>query len=209
MIDLASHWATTWADRDPSETSWFQETPEPCSSEVRALAPPGARIAAVGVGASHLIADLLDRGYGPLEAIDISSTALERLRGSLGAAAARVIIRCEDVRSIRFDHPVDLWHDRATFHFLVDPDHQRAYVESCALAVRPGGHAVLATFALDGPSECSGLPIVRYSGDTLAAAFQEDFRLVRSYPHDHRTPWGSVQRFTYAVLQRLGAPDIA
>jgi len=206
MTDLARHWAAVWADKEPDETSWFQDTPEPCSALIRSVSTPSDRVVLVGAGASELVADLMAHGYGCLEALDIAAGAIRRLRAQLGDAAGGVRLRQVDVRTARFDEPVDVWHDRATFHFLTDAGDRAAYVAGAARAVRHGGHVVVATFALDGPEQCSGLPVARYDASSLAAEFTPWFELVDSLEHEHRTPWGSRQPFVYAVLRRSVRP---
>jgi SAM-dependent methyltransferase len=171
---------------------------------VRRVSAPSELIAVIGAGASSLITELIAAGYRRIEAIDISSAALSRLVEQLGAAADSVTCRVIDVRHVTFDAPVDVWHDRATFHFLTHDEDQRTYARRAADAVRPGGHLVIAAFAPDGPTECSGLPVARHSAGTLAAVFGEAFELIESFERDHRTPWGSAQRFTHAVLRRTG-----
>jgi hypothetical protein len=101
---------------------------------------------------------------------------------------------------------VDVWHDRAVFHFLTEAADQDAYLEAVRAAVPVGGHAVMATFAPEGPERCSGLPVQRYDAELLARRFGPDFQLVRSLTRAHVTPSGGTQPFTYAVLRRLAAP---
>ena len=67
-----------------------------------------------------------------------------------------------DVRTWQPKRRYALWHNRAAFHFLTDPAGQRAYAETLKRALSPGGVAIIATFAPDGPEMCSGLPIVRH-----------------------------------------------
>jgi len=200
--DVMRHWAGVWADKEPDGTSWFQPVPEPCSRLVRSVSTPASRVAIVGVGASRLIADLLAQGYRRIEAVDIAAEALERLGAQLGADAGRVRLRRADARTVGFDDPVDVWHDRATFHFLTEAVDRAAYVASAGRGVRAGGHVVVATFALDGPEQCSGLPVARYDARSLAAEFAGGFELVDTVDHEHVTPWGSRQPFVYAVLRR-------
>ena len=94
-----------------------------------------------------------------------------------------------------------LWHDRAVFHFFVPRDQQLDYVRTAALAVIPGGHVLLATFAPSGPDECSGLAVLRSFDHELEDLFAKDFKLVTSATIDHVTPWGSVQLFTWVPLE--------
>jgi SAM-dependent methyltransferase len=135
--------------------------------------------------------------------MDVSARALSLARDRLKE-------RGQLVRWIEADvtHPalmpssVDLWHDRAVFHFLTKPEDQRAYVDNMARALRPGGHAVIATFALDGPPRCSGLDVARYSAATLAEALGNGFELVRSTERTHTTPAAREQRFTYTLFRK-------
>jgi hypothetical protein len=71
--------------------------------------------------------------------------------------------------------------------------------------VKPGGVIVLATFADDGPTHCSGLPVARYSSDSAAATFGGAFTPVAHEREEHVTPAGVVQPFTWVVLRRRPA----
>jgi ubiquinone/menaquinone biosynthesis C-methylase UbiE len=164
---------------------------------------PGDTVAVVGAGASPLVALLATSGR-KVVAIDISADALDVLRKSIAPPAdTAVTYEVADVRELRFESPIDAWHDRAVFHFLTSADDQRAYVNAAADAVRVGGHCVVASFAPDGPSMCSGLPTAQHDAESFRDLFGPVFTLVESFTHDHLTPWHSVQRFTYAVLRRL------
>lgn len=96
----------------------------------------------------------------------------------------------------------DLWHDRAVFHFLTTPAERRRYVAVAARAVRAGGHAIISTFAPDGPERCSGLPVCRYDAIALASEFKPLFELRAAASEVHLTPSGAAQPFNYTVLQR-------
>jgi SAM-dependent methyltransferase len=145
---------------------------------------------------------LLERGYTHVTVVDLSGRALDEVRTRLGPRASEVGLRQGDARTLRLTHPVDLWHDRAVFHFLTAEKDRVAYLESLRQALRPGGHVVLATFALDGPERCSGLPVQRYSPETLGQALGGDYRLVRSLERVHVTPARKEQRFTFAAFRR-------
>lgn len=157
----------------------------------------------MGAGVSALLLDLVARGYRSIDAVDLSAAALERLRARLGTAAAGVRFVQADIRTVAFDGPIDVWHDRATFHFLTDPADQVLYVQRVEASVALGGHVVMATFADDGPEQCSGLPVARHSATSLAALFSEHFELRDSFRHVHTTPSGAAQPFTYVLLARL------
>ncbi len=160
------------------------------------------RIAVVGAGASTLVGDLVREGYQHIEAIDISAVALKQLGEQLGADASRVVTRVCDVRQLKFAETVDLWHDRAVFHFLIDPADQAAYAMRAADAIRPGGHLFVATFAMNGPEQCSGLPVHRHDASSLTAVFGAWFELVESFNDVHVTPWGAGQPFVHVTFRR-------
>jgi hypothetical protein len=76
-------------------------------------------------------------------------------------------------------------------------------------AIRPGGHAIIATFAIDGPERCSGLPVMRYDATLLSAALGRTFALIGTRRHDHTTPTGGVQRFSVQRIQaRIEQPSV-
>ncbi len=156
----------------------------------------------MGAGASSLVLDLVQRGYTSIDAVDLSSAALDQLAARLGNDAERVRSVCADVRDVRFDGPIDVWHDRATFHFLTSPADQAMYVQRVREAVPTGGHVVLATFSVDGPEQCSGLPVARHSVMALCELFGESFELLDSFEREHTTPWGAPQAFTHVLLRR-------
>lgn len=153
---------------------------------------------------------LLQSGHDVI-AVDIARAALDALQDSLDESVAtlatdRLSLVVADVRSLRRDgqvvEPVDVWHDRAVFHFLVETTDRSAYADAAASAVVTGGHLVIATFAPSGPTSCSGLPVTRHDAASLSSVFAPAFELVESFEADHHTPWGATQRFTHAVLRR-------
>lgn len=157
----------------------------------------------VGGGASLLVDRLLDQGFTNLTVMDLSGRALALARERLGERARSVRWIEADVRQpVLEPASVDLWHDRAVFHFLTTPDDTRAYVEQMSRALRAGGHAVIATFALEGPPKCSGLEVSRYSAATLADTLGPGFELLHSAERTHVTPSDREQRFTYALFRK-------
>jgi SAM-dependent methyltransferase len=204
-MDPREHWDAIYRKRAPSELSGFEPTPETSFELIGTVAPqPEAVVLEVGGGASALVAGLLDRGYRDITVVDLSGTALTRVRERLGARGASVRLLESNVLTLELGRPVDVWHDRAVFHFLTAEEDRSAYLETLRDTLRPGGHVVLATFALDGPEKCSGLPVVRYSPETLGGTLGPDYRLVQALARAHVTPNRKEQRFTYAVFQREG-----
>lgn len=199
-----SHWEQVYASKSPTEVSWFQPRAERSLRLIQeaGMAAP-VRIIDVGGGASTLVDDLLDAGYGEVTVLDLSAHAL-------AAAQSRLGVRAREVRWIEANvleaalprHGFDVWHDRAVFHFLTDPADRHAYVRQVLHAVRPGGLVIVATFAPDGPERCSGLPVVRYDPEGLHAEFGAPFSLLRHEREAHHTPTGKVQQFIYCMCRR-------
>lgn len=157
----------------------------------------------VGGGASRLVDCLLDSGYTGVMVADISEAALALARERLGARGGDVTWLVADARHLRLPEPVDVWHDRAVFHFLTAEADRQAYLDSLLAGLRAGGHAVIATFGLGGPERCSGLPVERYDAARLSEFLGPEFELVESMVRQHVTPGGTMQEFTYVVFRRL------
>jgi SAM-dependent methyltransferase len=156
----------------------------------------------VGGGASRLAAELVRRGHRDVTVLDVSARALELAKADLGEAAGEVSWVEADVRSHDFGRRFDLWHDRAAFHFMVEPADRDAYLATLERTLRPGGHLILATFGPQGPTTCSGLPVSRYDAATLSDTLGAGYELLSSRLVEHRTPSGSRQQFLYAHLER-------
>jgi SAM-dependent methyltransferase len=181
--------------------SWWQSVPELSLGLVERTGLSLDRpVIDVGAGWSTLVDHLLDRGYRDLTAVDLSASALNTVRERLGDAGAQVVLEVADVLDLRPTRRYALWHDRAVFHFLTEPDERQDYLASLGRSLEPGGWVVVATFGPDGPTTCSGLPIVRYSHDELAAEFS-GYELVATAGEDHVTPWGTSQQFTAVLLR--------
>lgn len=200
----AEHWEGVYSRREPEELSWHQPDPERSLALIaEAGMAPSSAILDLGGGASRLAGRLLAAGYEDVTVADISGAALDSARAELGAEADRVAWLRLDVRRQRLDRRYDLWHDRALFHFMVDPDDRHGYLANLRRVLRPGGHLVLATFGPEGPTSCSGLPVRRYGSDDLLATLGAGFELLSSELETHRTPAGGEQQFLYAHLRRL------
>lgn len=200
---VAAHWADLYATNDSRSVSWYEDDPRRSLEWVRAAAPgTGAAIVDVGAGASLLVDRLVADGYRDVTVIDVAETALDEVRVRLGPRASTVTFVTTDVLRWTPDRDYDVWHDRAVFHFLVDPDDRDRYVTVMRTALRPGGHAVMAAFAPWGPERCSGLPTMRYDAASLAAVLGPGFVVVRAEVADHVTPGGAIQPFTWVTVRR-------
>jgi SAM-dependent methyltransferase len=198
------HWEKVYAGKAENEVSWFQESPAPSLELIeRAGANRNSAIVDIGGGASRLVDALIDRGFSALTVLDLSEAALAKAKARLGERAAQVQWIASDVTTWQPRQSFDLWHDRAAFHFLTEAADRAAYLSRLRQALRPGGHAIIATFALDGPERCSGLPVVRYDAAGLGRMLGEDFALVESRRHQHTTPWHSAQSFQFSIFRRV------
>jgi trans-aconitate methyltransferase len=131
--------------------------------------------------------------------LDISAQALAAARRQ--DPTGTVAFLRADVLTWQPPRRWQVWHDRAVFHFLTSPADRARYLATLRQGLRPGGGVVLATFAPDGPTHCSGLPVARYSARDLAAELGGGFTVTASRAEQHLTPAGAVQPFTWVSAQ--------
>jgi 2-polyprenyl-3-methyl-5-hydroxy-6-metoxy-1,4-benzoquinol methylase len=203
MMTAKAHWENVYQSRAVDEVSWYRDHLDVSLRLIEAAAPDcGSAIIDVGGGEATLVDDLVMRGYGDVTVLDISQAAIEVAKARMGASAALAHWITGDITTVDLEPArYDLWHDRAVFHFLTDPDDRAAYVARVARSVRPGGHVIVATFGLDGPEKCSGLDVVRYDAEGLHGEFGPKFRLLDSVSELHETPWGAPQPFMYCFCR--------
>lgn len=202
------HWDQAYQAKGPQGVSWFQQRPDVSLALIsQAGIHKAAGVIDVGGGASTLVDHLLTAGYTHLVVLDVSPLALAEARARLGARAADVEWIEQDVTTFRPARRLGLWHDRAVFHFLTAPEDRQLYVQSMRRTIEPGGAAIIATFAMDGPSKCSGLDVVRYDEKAMLAELGGEFALQEVRREVHRTPWNSEQRFVYFLL-RWSPPEL-
>lgn len=200
-----SHWESVYTHKAADAVSWFQPHADSSLALIRQTGIAlDAAIIDVGGGASTLVDDLLAARYSDLTVLDISAAALELARHRLGDVASAVHWLEADITQVEFSkHRFDLWHDRAVFHFLTDAADRACYLKAVGHAVKPGGFVIVGTFAEDGPEQCSGLPVRRYSADSLHDEFGVEFELLGQAKEDHHTPFGTVQKFLYCYCRKL------
>jgi 2-polyprenyl-3-methyl-5-hydroxy-6-metoxy-1,4-benzoquinol methylase len=202
--DRKAHWDNVYSTNGETGVSWYQSEPRLSLELIRAVAPVhGARIIDVGGGASVLVDRLVDLRFEKIAVLDISDTALSKAKARLGERARRVDWIAADITESQALGTFDLWHDRAVFHFLTDAADRKGYVALARQTVPAGGHLVIATFADDGPKQCSGLDVCRYNASSLATELGKGFSLDREARETHATPRGPAQRFFYGVFRRL------
>ncbi|WP_372604118.1 trans-aconitate 2-methyltransferase [Actibacterium sp.] len=198
------HWDRVYGTRSEDQLTWFQDRPDLSLRLIAKHAPKGA-VVDVGGGASRLVDALIAQGR-PVSVVDLSLAALALSKTRLGDLAAKVDWQVADITTWQPAHRYDLWHDRAVFHFLTEDPARAAYVRTLLTALKPGGVAIIASFALDGPERCSNLPVQRYSPETLAIELSlhapGQFHLIDSSHQTHTTPSGGQQNFQVSVFRR-------
>ena len=190
----AGHWESVYRTKAPDAVSWYRPHLDRSLALIESASPDCI--------ASIIDVDLLAKRYRNLTILDISQTALHVTRTRLGASGQRIHWLCADVtRAPLAAHSLDVWHDRAVFHFLVSSKQRIAYVEAAARAVKPGGHVIVSTFGPEGPTRCSGLDVVRYDAASLHGEFGKRFQFVESSKELHQTPFGTTQQFLYCYCR--------
>lgn len=192
------HWDGVYTRAAPDAVSWYRPHLETSLRLIKSVAVPDVPIIDVGGGHSTLVDDLIELGYRQVTVLDVSSVALARSRERLGPLAEQVAWLTGDVLSAPLPQGhYAVWHDRAVFHFLREPEQRRNYCHQLRHALRPGGHLIMATFGPRGPLKCSGLDVCRYDESALSAEIGPGFQLVESLTEMHQTPSGGQQQFQY------------
>jgi 2-polyprenyl-3-methyl-5-hydroxy-6-metoxy-1,4-benzoquinol methylase len=207
VAERGEHWESIYATAPSTQVSWYEREPATSLRLVEEVASGlDAAVIDIGAGASLLVDRLLVGGFRDVTVLDISHHALDEVGRRLGDQARRVTFIAEDVLMWEPDRQYEIWHDRAVFHFLTEPLARDRYIDLAARSIRSGGALVLATFAEDGPAQCSGLPVSRYSAEGLEDAFSLFFTLIHDEREEHTTPGGVVQPFTWVVFRRTSQP---
>ena len=197
------HWEQFYATHQEQNLSWFESVPALSLQMIqRGARGKNDSIIDIGGGNSRLVDSLLAEGFHSVAVLDVSSKALAIAQARLGERAVEVQWIVSDVLGWKCASAFDVWHDRAAYHFLTDAADRATYAALASNAVRSGGVLIVATFALDGPRSCSGLPVYRASAEMIAVDFAPQFELAESIPHEHTTPSGNVQRFQVSRLRR-------
>jgi len=202
--DRKKHWEDVYTKKTPTEVSWYQIEPTISLELIKSIGiDHTSKIIDVGGGASVLVDKLLDQGFQNLTVLDISSKSLDFAKERLGELAVQVSWIEADVTEFDPPQKYDLWHDRAVFHFLTDPNDRKKYVRNMEKVLNPRGHAIIAAFAIDGPPKCSGLDVERYSPEKMKNELGDSFELIKSIKEVHVTPWDSEQKFIYCYFKKL------
>jgi 2-polyprenyl-3-methyl-5-hydroxy-6-metoxy-1,4-benzoquinol methylase len=199
----SEHWDAVHAAKTPDCVTWFQARPESSLLLIRRSGVGSTEpVIDVGGGSSVLVDYLLNEGFSDITVLDVSEAALEHSRNRLGRKAAQINWVVEDLTRFSPQRQYALWHDRAVFHFLTKAADRRRYIAALTAGLKPGGHLVMATFALSGPEKCSGLPVVRYDATRMSKMLGSGFELLETLDEVHQTPWGGEQNFAWFRFRR-------
>lgn len=203
-FDAKEHWENIYQTKKSDEVSWYQEKPKTSLSLIyETNVDKDAKIIDVGAGASKLVDNLLALSFRNITILDVSSTALDKVKKRLGDKANKVKWIASDLREFETNDKYDLWHDRAVIHFLTDEEDIKKYVELARRYLKLNGFLIVSTFSEKGPKKCSGLDIKQYSEDSVKKLFS-DFEHIKSFEEEHLTPWGTGQIFIFSVFRKRG-----
>ncbi len=198
------HWETVYNTKKPTEVSWYQNDPVISLGMIASTKIDfDQKIIDVGGGASILVDTLHEKGFKDITVLDISLKAIQHAQERLRQNAQRIKWVEADITEFEPTERYDLWHDRAVFHFLTDPQDRRKYIHTLEKSVKSGGHVIIGTFSLEGPPKCSGLDVERYNVQKMKEELGGSFELVKSAEDVHMTPWNKEQRFLYCYFRRI------
>jgi SAM-dependent methyltransferase len=201
MNSQKEHWEKVYLTKQPNEVSWTEEVPKISLEFIYSFTlPKTAKIIDVGGGDSKLVDHLLEEGFADITVLDISANAIERAKKRLGSRSEKVKWIISDITEFEPATDFDLWHDRATFHFLTTSEQVTKYADIVRSSVK--GYLIIGTFSQSGPKKCSGLDIRQYSEETLADEFKNEFEKICCFTEDHATPFNTIQNFLFCSFKR-------
>jgi SAM-dependent methyltransferase len=197
-----NHWENVYNTKQPNEVSWTQEIPKTSLDLIANCdLPKSAKIIDIGGGDSNLVDYLLEQGYENITVIDISEKAIERAKLRLGKVAEKVTWIITDITEFEPKETYDIWHDRATFHFLTEQKQIEKYKK--LIQRYASNYLIMATFSNNGPLKCSGLEIKRYTIEDLVDLFSNKFKIIDGFYQDHQTPFNTIQNFVFCSFKRI------
>lgn len=203
MSEKKQHWEKVFATKQENEVSWFQPKPETSINFfIENQIPKDAKIIDIGGGDSYLIDNLIEMGYQNLFLLDISENAIERIKNRLGAKAENVIFIVSDIVDFQPEITFDVWHDRASFHFLTNDNEISSYKNLVSNSIASDGFLFLGTFSENGPLKCSGLEIKQYSEAKFEAIFGNHFEKIKCFQENHQTPFETIQNFIFCTYKK-------
>ena len=125
---------------------------------------------------------------------------MERAQKRLKKNAEKVNWIVSDITEFKPNMTYDIWHDRATFHFLTTAEQIKTYVDITQKWI--SNFLIIGTFSENGPKKCSGLDIKQYSENELEKLFSKSLKKRKCITEDHITPFETKQNFTFCVFER-------
>jgi 2-polyprenyl-3-methyl-5-hydroxy-6-metoxy-1,4-benzoquinol methylase len=203
MENYKLHWESIYAKKQSNELSWSQSIPATSLNFLHGFnVSKDAAIIDIGGGESKFVDFLLDEGFTNITVLDISEQAINKTRTRLGDWADKVNWIISDVTEFRPLQQFDVWHDRATFHFLTTKEQIERYVELAARSISAKGFMTIGTFSEHGPTKCSGLKVKQYSENQLEETLAYHFKKIKCITEDHITPFQTVQNFLFCSFKR-------
>lgn len=202
---IKQHWENIYQTKDTThEVSWYQDNPQISTELILSTgADKNGNMIDIGGGDSKLADKLIELGFKNLFVLDISAKALGKAKTRLGDKAGVVTWIEADVLEFETDTRFDIWHDRATFHFLTEKKDIARYIETASEFIKPKGHLIISAFSINGPKRCSGLDITRYSEDSIKETFGKALNHIKSFEKVHVTPFNTKQNFLYAIFKKV------
>ena len=200
-LDKKKHWETVYETKNPDQVSWTQEIPKTSLDFIHSFGlKKTAKIIDIGGGDSKFVDYLLDEGFENITVLDISFKSLEKAKKRLGEKAKKVNWIVSDILEFKPNMTFDVWHDRATFHFLTTTDQVKKYIKTARKSVN--GFLTIGTFSKNGPKKCSGLNIKQYNENELILELKEGFKKIKCLTEDHFTPFDTTQNFLFCSFKR-------
>jgi 2-polyprenyl-3-methyl-5-hydroxy-6-metoxy-1,4-benzoquinol methylase len=197
-----THWETVYETKNPNEVSWTQEIPKTSLDFIKSFGlSKTAKIIDIGGGDSKLVDFLIEEGFENISVLDISKKALDKAKLRLGDKAQKVNWIVSDITQFEPNTTYDVWHDRATFHFLTTPEQISKYIETAQKSIT--GYLIIGTFSENGPKKCSGLDIRQYNETTLTNELKAGFEKINCVTEDHKTPFGTSQNFLFCSFKKV------
>lgn len=185
------------------DVSWWQSEDQLWLDLIDECGVTSGSVADIGAGTSVFLASMAKRGYGPLFANDISAAALSELKRQMQDVDVDTYFFAIDATELSLPEPVDIWHDRAVFHFLTSTEQQTSYRRSLLRNTYSGSAVIIATFSPNGPDTCSGLAVQRWTTGELADFLGNDFTVIAQHTRIHTTPWQATQEFSILIARRV------
>jgi SAM-dependent methyltransferase len=196
-----NHWETVYETKNPNEVSWTQEIPKTSLDFIKSFdLSKKSKIIDIGGGDSKLVDFLIEEGFENITVLDISAKAIEKAKARLGVNAEKVNWIVSDITEFETNETFEVWHDRATFHFLTSEEQIQKYMETARKSV--SGYLTVGTFSENGPKKCSGLDIKQYNEETLTAEMENGFEKIKCVTEDHTTPFETKQNFIFCSFKR-------